>query len=110
MPEFYLPYILARAGQQQVERAVLVREADHLGLQVSNEDLQRELKTGPLSQYLFPSGQFIGLEKYQDFVQQFFGISVVQFESEVKQDLELQRLQALVTGGDSVSDAAAREA
>ena len=110
MPEMYLPYILARAGQQQVERAVLVREADHLGLQVANEDLQRELKTGPLSQYLFPGGEFIGLDKYQDFVQKFFGISVVQFESEVKQDLELQRLEALVTGGVSVSETAARAA
>ena len=110
MPEMYLPYILARAGQQQVERAVLVREADQLGLGVANEDLQRELKTGPLSQYLFPGGQFIGLEKYQDFVQQFFGISVVQFESEVKQDLELQRLEALVTAGVSVSETAARAA
>ncbi len=110
MPEMYLPYILARAGQQQVERAVLVREADQLGLQVANADLQRELKTGPLSQYLFPGGQFIGMEKYQDFVQQFFGISTVQFESEVKQDLELQRLEALVTGGVSVSETAARAA
>ncbi len=110
MPEFYLPYILARAGQQQVERAVLVREADHLGLQVSNDDLRRELQTGPLSQYLFPGGQFMGTEKYQDFVQQFFGISVVQFETEVKQDLELQRLEALVTGGVTVSEAAARTA
>ncbi len=110
MPEMYLPYILARAGQQQVERAVLVREADQLGLQVANADLQRELKTGPLSQYLFPGGQFIGMEKYQDFVQQFFGISTVQFESEVKQDLELQRLEALVTGGVSVSETSARAA
>ena len=110
LPDFYLPYLMARAGQQQVERAVLVHEADHLGLQVSDSDLSRELRTGPLSQYLFPGGQYIGLDKYQDFVQQNFGISVVQFEAEVKQDLELQRLQALVTGGVSVSEAAAREA
>ncbi len=110
MPDYYLPFILARAGQQQVERAVLVREADRLGLQVSNEDLRRELQTGPLSQYLFPGGQFIGSEKYEGFVGQYFNLSVVRFESEVKQDLELQRLEALVTGAVSVSDAAARDA
>ena len=110
MPEMYLPYILARVGQQQVERVVLVREADRLGLQVSSDDLRRELQTGPLSQYLFPGGQFIGTTKYEDFVGQFFGISVVQFETEVKQDLELQRLEALVTGGVSVSEATARAA
>ncbi|MGI4831239.1 MAG: peptidylprolyl isomerase [Janthinobacterium lividum] len=110
LPDYYLPFILQRAGQQQVERAVLVREADRMGLQVSNEDLRSELQSGPMSQYLFPGGTFIGTEKYQDFVQQYFGISVVQFETEVKQDLELQRLEAMVTGGVTVSEAAAREA
>lgn len=108
LPEFYLPFLLNRVGQQQVERAVLVREADRLGMQVSDDDLRRELREGPLSQYLFPNGQFIGDDKYLDFVQQYFGISVAQFEKEVKGDLELQRLQALETGGLTVSDAAVR--
>ena len=110
LPEMYLPLVMPQAGQQQVERAVLVREADRLGLQVSNDDLARELRTGPLAQYLFPDGQFIGTEKYEDFVQQHFGISVVKFEGEVKEDMELQRLEALVTGGVSVSEAAAKAA
>ena len=110
LPEQYLPLVLSRAGQQQIERAVLVREADHLGLQVSNEDLRRELQSGPMSQYLFPGGQFIGTDKYENFVNQFFQVSVVQFETEVKQDIELQRLEALVTGGVNVSESAARAA
>ena len=110
LPEMYLQLVMAQAGQQQVERAVLVREADRLGLPVSNDDLARELKTGPLGQYLFPEGQFIGTDKYEDFVQQHFGVSVTKFESEVKQDMELQRLEALVTGGVTVSPATAREA
>ncbi len=45
-----------------------------------------------------------------NFVEQFFGVGVTQFEKEVKQDLELQRLQALVTGSVNVSDAAVRTA
>ena len=115
LPEMYLPLLMSQAGQQQVERAVLVREADRLGLQVSNDDLVRELKTGPLSQYLFPGGQFIGQEAYENFISQHFGgpaggMSVVKFEAEVKQDMELQRLEALVTGGVNVSDSAARAA
>ncbi len=110
LPDQYLPFVLARAQTQQVERAVLVREADHLGLQVNDADLRRELQSGPISQYLFPGGQYIGTEKYENFVQQFFGISVVQFEAEIKQDLELQRLQALVTGAVVVPESAARDA
>ena len=82
LPEMYLPLIMPPAGQQQVERAVLVREADRLGLQVSNDDLARELRTGPLGQYLFPNGQYIGEQAYESFIsQQFRGLSVVRFES-----------------------------
>ena len=109
LPDMYLPLVMSQAGQQQVERAVLVKEADGLGLQVSDNDLAKELKNGPLGQYLFPNGEFIGADKYANFIsQQFGGLSVLRFESEVKEDMELQRLEALVTGGVNVSEQAAR--
>ena len=92
LPDYALPFLLNRVGQQQVERAILLREADNLGLQVSDDDLRRELQTGPLAQYLFPGGKFIGDQGYMNFVEQFFGLGVTQFEKEVKEDLELQRL------------------
>ena len=110
LPDQYASLFINRVGQQQVERAVLVREADRLGLQVSDDDLRREFSTGPLSQYLFPGGKFIGDQAYMNFVEQFFGVSVAQFEKEVKEDLALQRLQALVTGSVTVSDEAVRRA
>ncbi|HEY4010946.1 MAG TPA: peptidyl-prolyl cis-trans isomerase [Acidobacteriaceae bacterium] len=110
LPDYALPFLINRVGQQQVERAVLLREADSLGLQVSDDDLRRELQTGPLSQYLFPGGKFIGDQGYMNFVEQFFGVGVTEFEKEVKQDLELQRLEALVTGGVTLSDSAVRTA
>jgi peptidyl-prolyl cis-trans isomerase D len=108
LPDFYLQFIMSRAGQLEVERAVLSHEADHLGLRVSNDDLRRYLQSGPYSQYLFPGGKFIGQEQYINFVESAFHLPVTQFETEVKSDLELQRLQALVTGGISVSDSAVR--
>jgi peptidyl-prolyl cis-trans isomerase D len=108
LPDMYEPFLVNRVGQEQVERAVLVREADQLGLRVSNDDLRQELRTGPLSQYIFPNGTYIGDDRYMGFVEQFFGLPVTQFEAEVKQDLELQRLQSLVTGGVTVSDSAVR--
>ena len=110
LPDYAMPFLINRVGQQQVERAVLVREADRLGLQVSDDDLRRELSTGPLSQYLFPGGKFIGDQQYMNFVEQFFGVGVAAFEKEVKEDLELQRLEALVTGSVTVSDNAVRTA
>jgi peptidyl-prolyl cis-trans isomerase D len=45
LPDFYLQFIMSRAGTLQVERAVLMHEADKLGLQVSDEDLRNFLKS-----------------------------------------------------------------
>jgi peptidyl-prolyl cis-trans isomerase D len=107
-PEMARPFLLPRIGQQMVTHAVLVHEADRLGLQVSDDDLRTFLQKGSLSQYIFPDGKFIGQDAYINFVEQQFQMSVPEFEREVKSDLELQRLQAMVTGGVSVSDAAVR--
>jgi peptidyl-prolyl cis-trans isomerase D len=112
LPESLLPYLLPRAGQILVQRAILKHEADRMNLQVSDEDLRRELRTGPFAQYLFPNGNYIGDEAYIDFVQRAFGnqLSRSEFESQVKSDMELNRLQALITGGVAVSDQAVRDA
>jgi peptidyl-prolyl cis-trans isomerase D len=105
-----LPYMMDRSGEILVQRAMLTQAADRLHLQVSDEDLRRELQTGPFAQYLFPDGKYIGDDNYINFVQTEFGTSRSEFESQVKDDMELQRLQALVTGGAAVPDASVREA
>ncbi len=112
LPEQLMPYLLPRAGQILVQRAILKHEADRLNLQVSDEDLRRELQTGPFAQYLFPNGQYIGDDAYINFVSTAFGnqLSRTDFESQVKSDMELNRLQSLITGGVSVSDQAVRDA
>jgi peptidyl-prolyl cis-trans isomerase D len=110
LPDFLLPYMAQRAGQILVQRSILKIEADRMGLQVSDEDLRHELQTGPFAQYLFPQGNFIGQDAYMNFVQSAFQTSLTDFESQVKSDLELNRLQALITGGVTVSDNAVRDA
>lgn len=107
-----LPYMMSRAGNLLIERAIMKQEADRLHLQVSDEDLRNYLRTGPFSQYIFPNGQFIGENAYINFISQFIdpNMSVAQFEEQVKEDIEIQRLQALVTGGVTVSDTAVRDA
>ena len=110
LPDFLLPYMAQRAGQILVQRSILKLEANRMGLQVSDEDLRRELQTGPFAQYLFPQGNFIGQDAYINFVQSAFQTSLADFESQVKSDLELNRLQAMITGGVTVSDNAVRDA
>jgi peptidyl-prolyl cis-trans isomerase D len=110
LPDFLLTYMAQRAGQVLVQRAILKSEADRMGLQVSDEDLRRELQYGSFGQYLFPGGNFIGQDQYINFVNTNFQTSVADFESQVKSDLELNRLQAMITGGITVSDNAVRDA
>ena len=109
LPDFLLPYMMQRAGTMLVQRAILKHEADRLHLEVSDADLARELQTGSFARYLFPDGKYIGDDKYINFVQTYFQLSRSDFETQVKNDMELNRLQALVTGGVSVSDSAVRE-
>ena len=112
-PDFLLPYMMSRAGQILIQRTILKQEADRLHLQVSDDDLMTYLQTGPfarvpVSQWevhwdgrvyqLHPDGDWTGTRR------------VASFEEQVKEDMELQRLQALITGGVTVSDAAVREA
>ncbi|MGC9199569.1 MAG: peptidyl-prolyl cis-trans isomerase [Acidobacteriaceae bacterium] len=108
LPDFYRSFVVQRAGQLEVERAVLEEEANHLGLRVSDGDLRNYLEHGPYAEYLFPDGKFIGQDQYINFVESAFHLPVTEFEDEVKSELEIQRLQALVTGGVSVSDSAVR--
>src|SRR5258705_13043746 len=112
LPEALMPYLLPRAGQILVQRAILKHEADRMNLQVSDEDLARELRTGPFAQYLFPNGNYIGDDAYINFVSTAFGnqLSRAEFESQVKSDMELNRLQALIKSRATVSDNAVREA
>ena len=109
LPDFLLSYMMQRAGTVLVQQQVLLREADRMGLQVSNADLAHELQTGPFAQYLFPKGQYIGDDAYMNFVQENFQLGRQDFESRIKQEMEISRLEDLVAGGVSVSDAGVRD-
>jgi peptidyl-prolyl cis-trans isomerase D len=112
MAQQLMPMVLQRAGNISIEQAILQQEADRLHLQVSDEDLRNFLRTGPFAPYLFPNGQYVGDDGYINFINQMIDpqLSRTDFEKQLKQDLELQRLQALVTGAVTVPDRAVREA
>jgi len=109
-PDMLLPYMERQAGQMLVNTAILKHEADRMGLQVSDNDLRWDLRTGKFGPYLFPNGTYIGYDQYINFVQAAFQTSVSEFESLEKEDMEIKRLQAMITGGVTVSDNAVRDA
>ncbi len=108
-PDMVLPYLMPRAAQALIQREVLLQEANRLGLQVGDADLRRAMQTGPFAQALFPNGQFIGDDRYADFVQNYFHTSIQDFETQVKKEIEINRLQSMVTGGVTVSDQDVRD-
>jgi len=105
-PESLLPFITGQVAQQMVMQAAMLVEASRLGLHVTDDELREELRTGPLGQQFFPSGNFIGQERYEQFISQNFSMGVAQFEQQMKDDLLMRKLEGLVEGGVSVSDAA----
>jgi peptidyl-prolyl cis-trans isomerase D len=99
-----------QVGQQLVQQKVLLAEADKLGIRASDDDVRSFLRTGATGAVLFPDGKFIGQDAYAQLISDRLNTTVADFESGVKQDIVLRRLQALVTGGVTVSDQEVRDA
>jgi len=98
-----------QVGQQLVQQKVLLIEAEKLGINATNDDVVQFLHQGQFGEYLFPNGQFIGTDRYSAFVASQFNLSVAEVENEIKQEVVLNRLRALITAGVTVSDTEVRE-
>jgi peptidyl-prolyl cis-trans isomerase D len=98
-----------QVGQQLVQQQVLVMEAEKLGIQATDDDVAQTLHRAPYAEVFFPNGQFIGVDRYTAIIATQANMSVTDFEQEVKQDILLRRLQALITAGVTVSEKEASE-
>jgi peptidyl-prolyl cis-trans isomerase D len=103
-----LPFFAQRAADQLVDRQALVAEAQHLGLKATPQEIKDELQHGRYSEIFFPGGNFIGQAEYEGLLQQ-HNLTTATFESNVGKEILISKLQALITGSASVSDAAIRQ-
>ena len=103
-----LPFFAAQAAEQLITREALVAEARRLGLRATDEDVRDELEHGRYSQYFFPNGNFIGQAAYEEKLQS-ANLTVPQFEQDTKEQILIDKVQALIAGGAIVSDAEVRE-
>src|ERR1700691_1992438 len=97
-----------RAVDQMINRQVLLSEAGRMGLRVTPEEVKDELQHGRYAATFFPGGSFIGQAEYEDMLQR-ANLTPVKFEHEVGDDILLTKLQALISGSTSVSDAEIHE-
>ena len=103
-----LPFFAQRAADQLVDRQALVAEAQHLGFKATPQEIKDELQHGRYSEIFFPGGNFIGQAEYETLLQQ-HNLTPTIFEDSVGKEILISKLQALITGSASVSDAAVRQ-
>jgi peptidyl-prolyl cis-trans isomerase D len=98
-----------RVGEQLVSQQVLLAEAEKLDIRATSDDVCQYLQTGAPGKVLFPNGQFIGDEQYAAIIKKRFNLSVGEFDEQVRNDLVLRRLVALITAGVTASDEEVRD-
>jgi len=103
-----LPFFAQRAADQLVDWQALVSEAQHLGLKATPQEIKDELQHGRYAEIFFPGGTFIGETEYEGLLQQ-HNLTPAAFEDSVGKEILIGKLQALITGSASVSDAAIRQ-
>src|ERR1700734_575471 len=103
-----LPFFAQRAADQLVDRQALVAEAQHMGLKATPLEVKDELQHARYSEIFFPGGNFIGQAEYETLLQQ-HNLTPTLFEDSVGKEILISKLQALITGSASVSDAAIRQ-
>ena len=103
-----MPLVAGQAYQQLVNSKLLLAEADRLGLKATEEDVGQFLHQGQLGEQLFPNGQFVGRDAYEEFAQR-LGYSVPQLEQAIREQILVDKLRALVTAGASVTNTEVRQ-
>ncbi len=104
VPPTLMPYLMQQAAQGMITAKAIVYEADRMGLAVSDDEVRDFLHQGQLGQLLFPNGNFVGQQAYEQFVQSQFNLGVQEFEQEVKAQIAQTKLLAAIGGAITVSD------
>lgn len=103
-----MPFLIqqetVRAVDQMISRQALLSEAGRMGLHVSKEEVLDELQHGRYAATFFPGGNFIGKVEYEDMLQR-ANLTTDKFENSVGDDILITKLQALISGSASVSEA-----
>ena len=109
-PAQFAQFLQPQAQQILLAGAIEKQEAHRLGLVATDEDVRYDLQHGQLGQLFFPNGQFIGDDKYRQFVTQQIGFASTQeFEDKLRDELTQRKLVAFVTADAAVSDNAVRD-
>jgi len=102
-----VPMIAGTMLDSMVLNRAMSMQAKKMGLEVSNQELRASLEKIP---WLYPNGKFIGMAAYKTRVSEQYGITTQEYEDQIRQNLLLQKIQAVVSDGVSVTPAEVHEA
>lgn len=98
-PQYAMMFNEERILDQMIRSKVIAQEAARLGLTTSDSEVQNEI----LKRTKGTDGQFIGWDKYQQYVKTNFG-DVEKYEQGIRDSISAQKLEAMITAGVTVSD------
>lgn len=103
--EIMRPFLMQQAIPALIRDAELRYEGDRLGLSVSDQEVSDFLHSGQFGEMFFPKGQWVGQEKYEQMVNQFFQTTVDDFERQLRFEMLRNKLISSVTAGVTVTNA-----
>jgi peptidyl-prolyl cis-trans isomerase D len=102
-------FFTQQVGQQLIQEQILMTEAASLGVTATDADVIKFLHTGQTGEVIFPGGKYIGDKAYAQLVNDRLNLSVPDFESNIKHQITIHRLQDLETAGINVGDQEVRD-
>src|SRR3984957_7372383 len=105
---FLIQQATVHAVDQLISRQALLSEAGRMGLRVTPPEIKDEPQHGRYAATFFPGGTFIGQVEYEDLLQR-NNLTITKFEQSVGDEILISKLQALISGSASVSDAEIHE-
>jgi peptidyl-prolyl cis-trans isomerase D len=91
-----IPTVAGSLLDEMVLQRALVSQAKKMGIEVSDAELGQTLQSIP---WLMQNGSFIGMDRYQDVIYQQTGMSVTEFEAELRNKLLQDKIRGVVTDG-----------
>jgi peptidyl-prolyl cis-trans isomerase D len=91
-----IPMVAGSLLDEMVLQRALTSQAKKMGIEVSDAELGQTLQSIP---WLMQNGSFIGIDRYQDVIYQQTGMSVAEFEAQLRSKLLQDKIRGVVTDG-----------
>lgn len=103
IPQALMPYFGQQILKNLLMEKALSAEAQRMGFTATNEEVVHAARLQ--DPQLFPQGQFIGQQEYQQYVSQAYQMTVPEYEERLRQQILAQKLYNLVTDSIQISPA-----